>query len=226
MLGHLEPIDETLAQQVRDGLGVESDAMESIAAAREPIDLKESPALRIYGKYKDTFAGRKVGLLFGAGFDAERRKALVAAITKEKAKVAIVASKIQGEIDGEGTLHPADVALRAAPSVLFDAVAVLAGPDGDKTLAQNPDAVPFLMDADRHCKAVAWGGVPTLSGKAGVKESAGLVQLDDKADVRDFVDAARAGRFWRAGSTARSAVRAVRPEVVRAKGRRVPWRGN
>jgi hypothetical protein len=71
------------------------------------------------------------------------------------------------------------------------------------------------MDADRHCKAVAWGGVPTLSSKkAGVKEGAGLVQLDDKAGVRDFVDAARAGRFWEREVQHDPAVRAVRPEVV------------
>jgi catalase len=195
MLGHLALINETLAEQIRDGLGV-SGRVEKITPARKPIDLEESPALRLYGKYKDTLAGRKVGLLLGAGFDADRKKSLIAAITKEKAKVAVVTSKIQGEIDGEGTLHPADMALQAAPSVLFDAVAVLTGPGGDRVLAQNPDAVSFLMDALRHCKAIAWGGAPTLSEKAEVEEGDGLINLDEKSGVKQFVDAAKVGRYW------------------------------
>jgi catalase len=221
MLGHLALIDETLAQQVRNGLGVDG-SVDKIIPVREPVDLKESPALRLYGKYKDTLAGRKIGLLLGAGFDAERKKAVIKAITGEKAKVAIVASTIQGEVDGDGTLHPADMALRASPSVLFDAVAVLAGPDGDKALAQNPDAVSFLMDAHRHCKAAGWGGAPTLAGKAGLGDGAGLVSLDNKSGVNDFVDAARAGRFWGREADHDPPARAVTREAARAKRKKSP----
>jgi catalase len=134
--------------------------------------------------------------LLGSGFDPEIMTALVAAIEKEGAKAAIVAAKIQGEIDSGGSMHVVDMALRASPSVLFDAVAVLAGPEGDKKLAGDPNAVAFLMDADRHCKAMSWAGVPELSGKAGLKESDGMVPLTAKSAVKDFIKAARIGRFW------------------------------
>ncbi|HEY6764175.1 MAG TPA: catalase [Candidatus Sulfotelmatobacter sp.] len=195
MLGHLALIDEALADQVREGLGVDGPG-DNITPARKPIDLEPSPALRLYGKYKDTLAGRKVGLLLGAGFDSQLKDALVAAITKEKAKAAIVARKIQGEIDADGTLHPADMALRAAPSVVFDAVVVLSGPDGDEALAAEPDAISFLMDAKRHCKAAGWSGIPSLAEEAGIEPGPGLIELLGKSGVKDFVNAARIARFW------------------------------
>ena len=195
MLGHLALIDDTLASEVRDGLGVEN-SVPKLTPAREPLDLKISPALRLYGKYEDTLTGRKVGILLGGGFDAEMMTALVAAIEKEGAKTAIVAAKIQGEIDSGGNTHVADMALRASPSVLFDAVVVLSGPEGDKKLAGDPNAVAFLMDADRHCKAIGWAGVPGLAGKAGLKESEGMVPLAAKSAIKDFIKAARIGRFW------------------------------
>ena len=198
MLGHLAVIDEMLAKEVRDGLGF-AGRVEKITPARPPVDLKNSPALRLYGKYKDTLAGRKVGVLVGAGFDPKLKEALVSAVTREHGKVAIVATKIQGELDATGTLHAADKALRGSPSVLFDAVVVIAGPKGDQALAADPDAVAFLMDASRHCKAVGWSGIPTLCKKVGMQEGPGLVNLvnmDGKSAVKDFVNAARAGRFW------------------------------
>lgn len=195
ILGHLALIDDTLSSEVRDGLGVEN-GVPKLTPAREPLDLKISPALRLYGKYEDTLMGRKVGILLGGGFDAEMMTALLAAIEKEGAKTAIVAAKIQGEIDSGGNTHVADMALRASPSVLFDAVVVLSGPEGDKKLAGDPNAVAFLMDADRHCKAIGWAGVPGLAGKAGLKESEGMVPLAAKSAIKDFIKEARIGRFW------------------------------
>jgi catalase len=195
MLGHLANIDDTLSQQVRDGLGFEG-TVPVIPPARRPIDLKPSPALRLYGKYKDTLAGRKVGLLMGAGFDPELKNALVAAIEKEKAKVALIATKIHGEVDSKGKVHPAHGLLRASPSVLFDSVIVLAGQKGDSILSKDFDAVQFLVDANRHCKAVAWSGVQALAARAGLSDGPGLVHLNGKSGVVDFVKAATIGRFW------------------------------
>jgi catalase len=140
MLGHLALIDESLADQVIGALGAEGKA-EKIKPARTPVDLDPSPALRLYGKTKPTLAGRKVGVLLGAGFDAKLKKDLVAQIGSEGAKAAIVTAKIQGEADSQGQVHPGDMALRASPSVLFDAVAILSGAQGDQKLSGDPNAV-------------------------------------------------------------------------------------
>ena len=195
MLGHLGWIDETLAGQVTRGLGAEGRA-EKVTPAREPLDLPPSPALSLYSRLKPTLAGRKVGILLGAGFEAKTLKDLQTQVKKEKAVSAIVTTAVQGEKDSSGAAYPGQMALRGAPSVLFDAVVVLSGPIGDKELATNPNAISFLMDAFRHAKAIAWSGIPTLAQKAQLKPGEGLIELESGDGAQGFVEAAQRTRFY------------------------------
>jgi catalase len=195
MLGHLILIDKNLADAVIAALGAEGKA-DKITPAKTPVDLEPSPALRLYGKFKPTLAGRKVGVLLGAGFDAKLKKDVVSQIEGEGARAAIVTRKIQGEIDSQGQLHSADAALRASPSVLFDAVVILSGEEGDKKLAGDPDAISFLMDAKRHCKAVGFSGITSLAKKAELADEPGVVDIEGKSGVKNFIVAGRTGRFW------------------------------
>jgi catalase len=195
ILGHLEWIDKTLAEQVTRGLGAEGKA-EKITPAREPIDLPPSPALSLYSRVKPMLKGRKIGVVLGQDFDKKLLKKIRSGVEKENGVVALVTSKAQGELDGAGALQPGEMALRGAPSVLFDAVVVLSGRKGDEELAQNPNAVSFLMDAFRHCKAIAWSGIPTLAAKAQITAGEGLIDLEEDAEVEDFIEAARTSRFW------------------------------
>jgi catalase len=195
MLGHLQLIDGKLADTVMGNLGAEGKA-DKITPAKVPVDLEPSPALRLYGKTKPTLEGRKVGMLLGAGFDDKLKRDLVTQIENEGAKVAVIAAKIQGETDADGQLHAADMALRASPSVLFDAVVILAGADGDTKLATDPNAQAFLTDAKRHCKAVGFSGIPTLTKTVGVAEEPGILELTAKGGVKAFIAAGTIGRFW------------------------------
>jgi catalase len=86
--------------------------------------------------------------------------------------------------------------LRGSPSFLFDAVAILAGPDGDKAFAADPDAVSFLMDACRHLKAIALAGIPKLAAKANASGQVGVTELTGTKDISGFVQAARNGKVW------------------------------
>ena len=178
-----------------DGLGMASEAIKA-APAVSPIDLEPSPALRLYGKYEPTLNGRKVGVLLAAGFDAKLKKAVVAAIEKEGAKAAIIAPKVGGVEDAGHAKHPADAALNGSPSVLFDAIVVLGGPDGDKALAANPDAVGFMMDACRHLKAMGLAGVPNLAARTQVNGVPGVSELKSSRDIAAFIELARGGRVW------------------------------
>ncbi|HMF79296.1 MAG TPA: catalase [Bryobacteraceae bacterium] len=195
MLGHLDIIDESLGSQVAEELGMTGEA-DKIAPGVPPVDLESSPALRLYGKYKPTLKGRKIGLLLAPGFDAVLKDAVVSAIEKEEATAAIVAPKVGGVQDSTGGKHLAAMALSGSPSVLFDAVIVLAGAAGDTALAANPDAVSFLMDALRHLKAIALAGAPNLAGKAGVDGAMGVTELGETKDLGAFIKFARGGRVW------------------------------
>src|SRR6202140_1810852 len=195
MLGHLEIIDKGLADQVADGLGMTGEAIAATPAAK-PIDLDPSPALRLYGKYKPTLKGRKVGVLLADGFDAKLKDALVAAIKKEEATPAIIAPKVGGVLDSVGKKVMAEVALSGSPSIMFDAVAVLAGPAGDKSLSSEPDAISFLMDADRHLKAIALAGVSNLAKKTHVEGVLGVTDLRGNGDISKFIEFARNCKVW------------------------------
>jgi len=191
VLGHLNVIDPQLGKAVADGLGMTGQA-DTVTPARKPIDLEPSPALRLY-RTPPTLAGRKVGLLLGPGFDAKILKSLAGAITKEGARAVMISPKVGGVLDNAGALHAADAALNTSPSILFDAVAVLAGPDGDAALSQNPDALGFLMDACRHLKVIGCSGIPQLTANTRINDQPGVVTLKNAAD---FLDLARKGRVW------------------------------
>ena len=195
ILGHLHIIDEKLGALVADELGMAGEA-ETITPAAPPVELEPSPALRLYGKYEPTLKGRKSGILIAPGFDGKLMSTLTAAIGNEGAKAAIIAPKVGGATDSTGTKHAAEMALSGSPSVLFDAVVVLAGADGDKALTANPDAVSFLMDACRHLKAIGVAGVPTLSERTHIAGLAGVSELAASKDIAGFLDIARNGRVW------------------------------
>jgi catalase len=161
-----------------------------------PIDLDPSPALRLYGKYKPTLKGRKVGVLLADGFDAKLQDALVAAVKKEGATPAIIAPKVGGVMDSADKKIMAEMALSGSPSIMFDTVAVLGGSAGDKSLSAEPDAISFLMDADRHLKAIALAGVSNLAKKTHVEGVVGVTDLRSSGDISKFIDFARNGKVW------------------------------
>ncbi len=195
MLGHLNVIDPELGGMVADGLAMSGEAIQPNPAVK-PSDQKLSPALRLYGKYKPTLRGRKIGMLLATGFDAKLADQLKDAIEKEDGAVMIVAPKVGGAEDASGKRRPADAALCGAPSILFDAVAVLAGREGDQELAVDPDAVAFLMDAQRHLKAIGVSGVSALAEQSHVSENPGIVDLDSAKSLAAFLAAARGGKVW------------------------------
>src|SRR5215472_9125084 len=125
-----------------------------------------------------------------AGLDLSLRKNLISRVEDEGGKVAVIGSKIQGEADSNDKQHRVDFALRASPSVLFDAVVVLAGPEGDTALTTDPNAVAFLMDAKRHCKAVGFSSVASLTAKAAIEPAPGIVEITKEKGMKEFMDAA------------------------------------
>ncbi len=195
MLGHLAIMEPALQASVADRLGM-SGLADAIKPARTPIDLEPSPALRLYDRYAPTLSGRKVGVLLGQGFDRKLLAALVERITAEGAAIALIAARIGGELDSDGKKQAADAALSAAPSVLFDAVAVIAGDLGEKTLMVNPDGLAFLQDAIRHLKAVGIAGVGRLASRAGCDGLPGVTTIKSARDVVTFVADAKVGRIW------------------------------
>jgi len=196
VLGHLANIDDELLQRVETGLGMEGQA-DDITPARQPIDMKPSPALSLIKKAQPTLKGRKVGVLVTDGSDAAVIASLKSALAAAGAGMEIVAPKIGGARGKGGKLIPADHQIDGGPSIFYDAVVVAASEEGAAMLAGDPAAIDWVRDAFAHLKVI--GVVETaasLISAAGIKPDEGVITIQGKG-VDGFINAAMAGRVWK-----------------------------
>jgi catalase len=196
MLAGLRNVHEDLAQAVADGLGL-TELPDPLPAARETrTDLSESAALSILRNGPESFAGRKLGVLVTDGVDAELLSALRSAAEERGVTVELIAPAIAGVTGSDGTRIAADQKLDGAPSVLYDAVAILANGDG---LGDTPAARDFVSDAFAHCKFVGHtDGATALFDAAGLsgKIDGGFIALANGDSVDDMLDRCAALRYW------------------------------
>ena len=148
-------VDEDLARTVADGLRLKP--MPKAADAAMPTkELEPSPKLSILLNGPESFKGRKLGVLVTDGVDIALLKALYSALESEGALIEVVAPMVGGVEASDGTWVEGKQMLGGGPSVLYDAVAVLASPDGTALLAKDAAAKDFVSDAFAHCKFIAY----------------------------------------------------------------------
>jgi catalase len=204
MLGHLMIIDDTLGTAVEQALGMEGMA-DTITPARDPIDMDASPMLSLIEKAKPTIKGRKVAALVTDGVDDKVLEALRKAIEKEGALLAIIAPKIGGVTTAKGKKLPADQALSGAPSVLFDAVALLPSETGAEAMVKEAAAIDWLRDAFGHLKIIGYvAEAAPIFAKAAIAPDADEGVVDLASGVAGFLDAAKKHRIWAREPTLRS----------------------
>jgi len=198
MVAGLRNVDDALARSVADGLGLEA-LPRALPVARRPItDLAPSPALSILANPPGTFSGRKLGVLVTDGADARILARLRAAAKAEQANVELVAPTVRGVQTSDGKRVSAEQRINGGPSVLYDAVAVVASETGAAELAGSAAARDFVTDAYSHCKFI--GYVPEASA---LFEAAGLHQRMDDGFIElaangasAFLERCRAFRHW------------------------------
>ncbi len=190
MVGNLRNVDEDLARRVADGLGIELPPKSR--AAREPIDMPPSPALRIIGNMKATLEGRAVGILIADGSDGVTIAKVKSAVEAARGKAVIIAPKVGGARLAGGTVMKADGQLAGTPSQTVDAIAVIVSKAGCAALMKEGAAVQFVMDAFGHLKAIgATAAAKPLLDKAGVERDRGVTDLGAKfiaAATKRFYD--------------------------------------
>jgi catalase len=199
MVSHLLNIDKGLAKAVADGLRLK--AMPAPAQAAKPTrqDLEPSDALSILKNPPDSFKGRKLGILVTDGADPALLKGLQQAVRKEGAVAEIVAPQVGGVKLSDGSWIDADHKLDGAPSVVFDAVAILASEKGAAQLATMPAARDFVADAFAHMKYFCFTPeVQPLLVKAGIAEDLdeACIRLAKSGDAMKFIQSCRNLRFW------------------------------
>ncbi|WP_299682132.1 catalase [uncultured Roseobacter sp.] len=198
VVSHLLLIDKGLANEVVDGLGMSS-MPDAAIPAKEPVEgLEPSDALSILKNGPGSFAGRKFGILATDDIADTLLDGLRSAIENVGGMVEIIAVNVAGIVTKDGQSVAADEKIDGAPSVLFDAVAVIATQDGAEALAEMLPAKDFVSDAFGHAKFIAYTDpAKALFEAAGVHETDdGMFQLSSKGDIDGFIAKLSELRFW------------------------------
>lgn len=171
MLGILGLIDSDLASQVASNLGLsvpetpEQPVNHSIPADAnpddyQPADKKAKPAtsaaLSMANTIFDSIETRKIAVLAADGVDAQAIESVKKTLIKEGALVDIISPR-QGKLLSQiKTDIPIDFSFLTTSSVFYDAVFVPGGAESVRQIAGDADAIHFLNEAFRHCKAIAF----------------------------------------------------------------------
>ena len=200
MVSHLLNIDEALAENVGDALGLKAMPKAADAAMPTRQDLDPSPSLSIVKKGPQRFEGRKLGILVTDGTDAALLKALQAAVAKAGGTFEIISPKVGGAKTSDGKLLEVDQMIGGGPSVLYDAVAVLPSKAAMDDLVKELAARDFVADAFAHCKFIGYvDAAAPLFEKAGIAKpdmDEGFVALKSAKETVGFVEILGQLRLW------------------------------
>lgn len=215
MLGILTLIDTDLAQKVAAGLGMEVPASpeqpinHGVPADADPAKyasrivkpaLEASAALSMANTPKDSIKTRMIAILATDGVNNKELNALKSALLAAGAMPKIVATHGGFIKDDQGNAIKADFTFLTTASVLFDAVYIPGGAASVKAIAAEADALHFVTEAFKHCKAIGASneGEDILKASLipyGTKDAkpAGIV-INGKPE--DFIAAVAQHRFW------------------------------
>ncbi len=203
-LGLLANVDADLAAQVAAKVGAAVPAPTGGNGKAEGKAAPPSPALSILDtpdKQTVSAKGRKVAILAADGVDGAQIDAMKAALAGAGAEGLVLGPHL-GTLAGAAGPVAVDHTLVTMPSVAFDAVFVPGGAASAGRLTGDGDAVHFLAEAYKHCKAVAvLGAGAALLEAAGIRAagSPGLIVSPDGgvAQVADlFIEAIAGHRAW------------------------------
>lgn len=221
VLGMLTRVDKSLAEKVAEGLGIpvpkpaehlnQNFPADGDPAQFQPVDvqpeLKISKALSMANTIKDTIKTRQVAILAADGVDGVSLNAMKQALEAAGAQTKIVAPHLGFIASANGKQIKVDQSFLTSASVLFDAVYVADGAKSAALLQGEPDAVHFVNEAYKHCKAIAANGAGAKlieisavgaklkgKGKAGEKITEAGVVID--GNPTEFIKAMAQHRFW------------------------------
>jgi catalase len=213
MVDLLTCVDKDLANKVADALGLKAKTPvgptnHSVPADENPKDyeskrtkstLEKSEALSMKNTAKDSIATRRIAFLVADGADDSSFTSMKKLLESEGAVVKIIAPRL-------GTIHSlankaikVDESFLQATSVVYDAVFIPGGKKSIAALKAEQDAIHFLNEAYKHCKAIALTneGVELLrtSYIDPDAKDAGII-IENSAYGKAFIKAIAQHRFW------------------------------
>jgi catalase len=217
MLGLLSQVDKDLTKKVAAALGLTAPTKPAmpvnmgIPADGDPkkyqsfkgkSSLEASGALSMANTVKNTIKSRKIAILAANGVDDTALSKMKSALEGAGA-VAVLVSTGLGTIKGsKGKELKVNESFLTTASVLYDSVYIPGGAKSIQALSGEPDAINFVEEAFKHCKAIAADGEGVAfvkSTQVGVKLNANEstdpgVVFDKKP--QDFITAIAQHRVW------------------------------
>lgn len=216
MVGLLTQVDITLAKKVADGLGMpvpkapikpmnHSVPADGKQKDYEPIKMIQriatSAALSMANTIKTTLT-RQVAILLSNGVNDADLNTMKSALTAAGIQAKTIAPKM-GEIKtSAGNKLTVDMSFLTASSVVFDAV-YIPGNKNISALTNEADAIHFIEEAYKHCKAIAANGegaelisVSRVGNKTTNKQANADAGLILNGKTKQFVEAIAQHRFW------------------------------
>lgn len=225
MLGILSLIDGNLAAEVAFALRIpvpQDPALplnHGMPADADPADydsamvegsLLRSEALSMANTPKDSIETRKIAFLTADGVDGKSLTTVKNALEAEGAIVEIIAPRLGYVLTEDDEQIFVSHSYLTAASVLYDAVYVPGGTNSVATVEAEADAIHFLNQAFKHCKAIAADAqaIQVLEATYFIKKlpvdfteenvlAEGVIVSDDAAQLAEkFVLAIEQHRFW------------------------------
>jgi catalase len=225
MLYILAQVDSGLAAGVAFALrlhipkDIEEPLNQSIPADGDPAQfqpvikegsLKMSAALSMANTIKDNIRTRRIAVLAADGVDGTSLNTVKKTLLAEGAEVDVIAPRQNYVISESDEQIPVDQSFSTTASVLYDAVYVPGGINSVATLEADPDAIHFLNQAFKHCKAIAADAqaLQVLQATYFLKKlpedysndtvlTEGIIISDDAGNLaKQFIKAIAQHRFW------------------------------
>ncbi|RXK86207.1 catalase [Filimonas effusa] len=206
-LGHHIPKDSSAP--MNQGVPADGDPEHYVPIIKDS-PLAVSAALSMANTVKDNIRTRQIAILAADGVDEQSLKTVKNALIAEGAVVEVIAPR-QGFILSENDEQiPVDKSLLTAASVFYDAVYVPGGTNSAATLESEAEAIHFLNEAFKHCKAIAADAsaiqvieatyfakkLPPDFSRESVLTEGIVVEKNAKQLASLFIDAIKQHRFW------------------------------
>lgn len=217
MVNTLTLVDKQLAAAVGEKLGIKpatptGQLNHSVPADADPKEyqprkvkpaVERSEALSMEHTAKDSILSRRIAFLIADGVDGDAVNRMRKSLEDNGAMVKLVATHL-GLINAAKQSFTADESFFTAASVMFDAVYVPGGKKSVNALLGEADALHFIDEAFKHCKAIAAEaeGMQLLEASQISMDDPGVIT--GKNTDKRFIEAIAAHRFWE-----REAVRKV-----------------
>jgi len=166
----LANVADELAAGVGEGIGIDvPEPQPKVLARPAKPEVAVSKKLSLFARPGDgSIRTRRIAILVADGVDGEAATTLHEGLLRAGAVPRLVGARLGQVETAQGEALEVEVTLEAAPSVLWDAVAVPGGHQAVERLANIGHAVEFIENAYRHCKPLlAIGAGSTLIDGAG-----------------------------------------------------------